>query len=231
MIKPNLPESHAGKILRIELRPPRALYTMKHDVALIWFRRDLRIVDNPALTAALQSAKTVVPVFVWAPEEEGQFQPGRTSRWWSKQTVLDFENQVAALGSRLVVRQAKDRRSALLKLVEESGASAVYFNNLYDPISLVGLALGPPRCALRSCNSPSRTGERPRNQAGSLGQEGRVPQLQLGDALRAVGGRRQGRAAMHDVRGLLEQVGHGHACNTQRIHAWDPHRSRARRAG
>ena len=30
------------------------------DTVLVWFRRDLRVADNPALTAALQAAKTVV---------------------------------------------------------------------------------------------------------------------------------------------------------------------------
>ena len=48
-----------------------------------WFRRDLRVRDNPALAAAAAGgANAVVPVFVWAPEEEGQFQSGRCSRWW-----------------------------------------------------------------------------------------------------------------------------------------------------
>ena len=30
------------------------------DTVLLWYRRDLRIADNPALTAALNAAKTVV---------------------------------------------------------------------------------------------------------------------------------------------------------------------------
>ena len=116
---------------------------------IVWFRRDLRLADNPALVAALRLAPEVVsgpwqlmcclrswqacsssrfatmqprtvsdnccstrvsrlscprrrrslpggaptcscpalpalqlPVYIWVPEEEGQFQPGRCSRWW-----------------------------------------------------------------------------------------------------------------------------------------------------
>jgi deoxyribodipyrimidine photolyase len=45
---------------------------------IVWFRRDLRLEDNPALIAAAR-AGTVIPVFVWAPSEDGQFQPGRVS--------------------------------------------------------------------------------------------------------------------------------------------------------
>ena len=52
----------------------------QYDTAIVWFRRDLRTYDAPALLAALGAARTVVPVFVWAVEEEGQFQPGRQTR-------------------------------------------------------------------------------------------------------------------------------------------------------
>jgi deoxyribodipyrimidine photolyase len=32
--------------------------------AVVWFRRDLRVADHPALLAALDAAEEVVPVFV-----------------------------------------------------------------------------------------------------------------------------------------------------------------------
>lgn len=37
---------------------------------LLWFRRDLRLCDNPALTAALEVGAPVIPIFIWSPEEE-----------------------------------------------------------------------------------------------------------------------------------------------------------------
>lgn len=40
------------------------------DVVICWFRRDLRTYDNPALIAALNSARTVIPLYIWSPEEE-----------------------------------------------------------------------------------------------------------------------------------------------------------------
>ena len=63
-----------------------------------------------------------VPVYVWAAEEEGQFQPGRCSRWWLHQSLRAFEGDLAALGGRLVYRRAPESRVALLQLVEETGA-------------------------------------------------------------------------------------------------------------
>lgn len=37
---------------------------------LLWFRRDLRLCDNPALTGSLEFGAPVIPIFVWSPEEE-----------------------------------------------------------------------------------------------------------------------------------------------------------------
>jgi cryptochrome 1 len=78
-----------------------------------------------------------IPVYIWSPEEEGQFQPGRCSRWWLKHTLIEFQKQVAALGSRLVIRRASDSCQALLDVVRETGATCVHFNHLFDPVSMV----------------------------------------------------------------------------------------------
>ncbi|KAJ9523003.1 hypothetical protein QJQ45_023833 [Haematococcus lacustris] len=125
-----------------------------------WCRRDLRVDDNPSLLAALQSSPNLVgvalllvplaelfepmmpsfmqiPLFIWAPEEEGQFQPGRFSRWWTKQSVALFQRLLGRLGSRLIIRRCSDTAQCITQVVAETGAKAVYFNHLYDPISLV----------------------------------------------------------------------------------------------
>lgn len=78
-----------------------------------------------------------IPVYIWAPEEEGQFQPGRCSRWWLHQSLGGFEEDLKALGSGLVYRRGKESRTTLIELMKETGATALLFNHLYDPISLV----------------------------------------------------------------------------------------------
>jgi len=103
----------------------------------VWFRRDLRLDDNPALTAAVSSGAEVVPVFIWAPEEEGQFQPGKSSRWWLQRSLRALEGQLRALGSGLVCHRSHSSLEGLGALVKQVGADAVFFNHLYDPISLV----------------------------------------------------------------------------------------------
>ncbi|MGA7800992.1 MAG: deoxyribodipyrimidine photo-lyase, partial [Gammaproteobacteria bacterium] len=39
-------------------------------VAIVWFRRDLRLTDQPALGEALAAHDAVVPVYIHAPDEE-----------------------------------------------------------------------------------------------------------------------------------------------------------------
>jgi len=47
------------------------LYTQGGKV-LVWFRSDLRVHDNPALTHALEEAGTVVPVYCFDPRQFGK---------------------------------------------------------------------------------------------------------------------------------------------------------------
>ncbi|XP_024380324.1 cryptochrome-1 isoform X3 [Physcomitrium patens] len=103
---------------------------------IVWFRRDLRLEDNPALIAAAR-AGTVVPVFVWSPAEDGQFHPGRVSRWWLKQSLTHLELSLKKLGSPLILRKSPDTLSVLLEIAEATGATQVFYNHLYDPVSLV----------------------------------------------------------------------------------------------
>lgn len=104
---------------------------------IVWFRRDLRLDDNPALKEASRSGTAVVPVFIWAPEEEGQFQQGRMSRWWLKQSLIQLAQSLGSLGSPLIICKSSSSLHALMDLVIHTKASQVFFNNLYDPISLV----------------------------------------------------------------------------------------------
>ncbi len=55
---------------------------------LVWFRQDLRLADNPALQAAVKRGEPIIPVYLWAPEDEGDWPPGAASRWWLHQSLI-----------------------------------------------------------------------------------------------------------------------------------------------
>ncbi|MEO1193901.1 MAG: deoxyribodipyrimidine photo-lyase [Pseudomonadota bacterium] len=108
---------------------------MSKDHVILWFRQDLRLSDNAALTAALETGATVIPLFILDDESFGARRMGGAQRWWLHQSLTALAAQLEALGSRLILRQGV--AGPILKaLVEESGAKAVYWNRCYDPESI-----------------------------------------------------------------------------------------------
>jgi hypothetical protein len=64
-----------GTFCLAPLRPFATMEQVVYETSLVWFRRDLRVSDNAALTAALACSRRVVPVFVWSPEQDGGCRP------------------------------------------------------------------------------------------------------------------------------------------------------------
>ena len=62
---------------------------------LLWFRQDLRLTDNQALLAAVGHGGPVIPVFIWAPEEEGEWPPGAAVALVAP-SIVDWAGRVAA---------------------------------------------------------------------------------------------------------------------------------------
>lgn len=104
---------------------------MSH-TALIWFRRDFRLHDNPALVAAMRSAERVIAVYVHAPDEEAPWQPGGASDWWRHHSLAALEKAIAGRGGRLIIRRGESL-ATLRGLINETGAQAVHWNRLYEP--------------------------------------------------------------------------------------------------
>ena len=77
------------------------------DKVLVWFRKDLRLRDNPTLEHALASSKQIVPVFIWDEEEGGKWSPGAASRWWLHQSLKSLDASIERLGGRLLFEKGK----------------------------------------------------------------------------------------------------------------------------
>ena len=102
---------------------------------IVWFRQDLRLADNPALHAAVQTGQPVIPVYIWSPEEEGEWAPGAASRWWLHHSLTALAKDLDSRGSRLIL--AKGRALTVLKkLAAATGATAVHWNKRYEPAAV-----------------------------------------------------------------------------------------------
>jgi deoxyribodipyrimidine photo-lyase len=108
---------------------------MSSAVGLVWFRQDLRLSDNPALAAAIERGYAVIPVFIWAPAEEGSWRLGAASQWWLDRSLAALSFELEKLGSRLIIRRGPTI-AALKDLLQESGATAVFWNRRYEPAAV-----------------------------------------------------------------------------------------------
>jgi deoxyribodipyrimidine photo-lyase len=100
---------------------------------IVWFRQDLRTADNPALNAAREAGDAVIPVYLYAPAEEGDWAPGGASRWWLHHSLQRLTEDLRACGAELCLRATEDSLAALLALIRETGATRVLWNRRYEP--------------------------------------------------------------------------------------------------
>ncbi len=99
--------------------------------AIVWFRQDLRIADQPALAAGLKH-KNLIPVYIWEPSEEGDWPPGAASKWWLHDSLASLDASLAKLGSKLILRRGPTLQ-ALKDVITASGATSIYWNRRYEP--------------------------------------------------------------------------------------------------
>ena len=106
---------------------------------LVWFRDDLRLADNPALAAAVSLGHPIIPLFIWAPEEEGNWRPGAASNWWLDGSLRALSRELEERGSRLIIRRGPTS-IALAELIEQTKASGLFWNRVYRYQSCSGTA-------------------------------------------------------------------------------------------
>ena len=99
-------------------------------LSIVWFRRDLRLRDNPTLAAAAAQGP-VLPLYIHTPAEEGPGAPGGASRWWLHHSLQALQAELEAQGLKLLIRRGP-AKAALLQLAAETGAAAVHWNRLYE---------------------------------------------------------------------------------------------------
>jgi len=99
---------------------------------LLWFRQDLRIRDNAAFAAAMDSGNEIIPVFIWDEEGEGEWLPGAASRVFLHQALQSLASDLKGHGLELVMRTGSSR-DVLQSLLEETDADGVFWNRRYEP--------------------------------------------------------------------------------------------------
>ena len=94
--------------------------------SIIWFRRDLRINDHPALLAAIESADQVIPLFILDKKQIAEAGDKLLAYMGQSLRALD-----ESLGNRLHIIEG-DQVTVLKELIEEYGVEEVHISAEYE---------------------------------------------------------------------------------------------------
>ena len=100
--------------------------------AVVWFRRDLRVADHPALLAALDAADQVVPTFVVDRTLLEGRPSGPNRRAFLHGALQALARDLEALGGRLLVLEG-DPVTVIPALARELAAATVWCSQEYTP--------------------------------------------------------------------------------------------------
>ncbi|MEM1431397.1 MAG: deoxyribodipyrimidine photo-lyase, partial [Pseudomonadota bacterium] len=96
---------------------------------ILWLRRDLRLSDHPALSAALAEGGPVIPLFI---RDAATDSLGAAPKWRLGEALGVLEEALKAQGSGLVLRSGA-ALDVLGAVIAETGARSVHWSRLYDP--------------------------------------------------------------------------------------------------
>jgi deoxyribodipyrimidine photo-lyase len=103
-------------------------------VALLWFRRGLRVEDLPALNAAVAAHDEVVPVFCFDDRLLGGRHASGPRTRFLLESLADLDASLRERGARLVIRRGRPERE-LVALAEEVGAANVHYTRDVTPFA------------------------------------------------------------------------------------------------
>ena len=116
-------------------------HSRPHEAArpvIVWFRSDLRLADNPALSAAGASGRPVIALFILNESGPAPRALGGAARWWLHHSLAALDASLRALetgaphGMKLCLRRGPAAQ-VLRELIDATGASRVLCNRTYDP--------------------------------------------------------------------------------------------------
>jgi len=97
--------------------------------AIVWFRQDLRLHDNPALVAAYENGYKIIPLYILDDENADDWKIGAASRFWLHHSLTSLNKDL----SDHMVFEKGDATKIIPDLIDKSGAEAVFWNRCYEP--------------------------------------------------------------------------------------------------
>lgn len=105
----------------------------KNMTALVWFRQDLRLTDNPALYHASQESDNIILLYVL--DESTPWPIGKAQRWWLHHSLHELKKQLKKDNITLTLKRG-DAHHIILATCEQHHVSFMYWNRCYEPFSI-----------------------------------------------------------------------------------------------
>ncbi|EGA71731.1 deoxyribodipyrimidine photolyase [Vibrio sinaloensis DSM 21326] len=102
---------------------------------LVWFRRDLRTIDNTAFIAAINSNEPVVAAFIATPDSWSQHHMAPMQADLIKRRLFELQNDLASLGVPLIYAETSDYASSVdvvCNWVKQYSVTSVHLNKEYE---------------------------------------------------------------------------------------------------
>ena len=80
--------------------------------SILWLRNDLRLADNPALTAAASEGRPLVVVYIHDETSDGIRPLGAASKWWLHHSLTALDAALQNLGGQLTLRHGPAAHTA-----------------------------------------------------------------------------------------------------------------------
>ncbi len=98
---------------------------------IVWLRRDLRLHDNAALMAAVDTGLAITVLYVHDQKSQSEWRPGGASAAWLHRSLVSLDLKLQALGAKLLIRSG-DSGKVLAELCQEVAATHVFWHRLYE---------------------------------------------------------------------------------------------------
>ena len=100
--------------------------------AIVWLRRDLRLHDNAALMAAVDTGLAITVLYIHDQKKHEEWRLGGASAAWLHKSLAKLDLSLHKLGGKLLIRRG-DSAKVLAALCAEVSASHVFWHRLYEP--------------------------------------------------------------------------------------------------
>ena len=98
------------------------------DIAIHWFRQDLRLSDNPSLTMASKH-NNVLPIYILDEKNAGSYSMGGASKWWLESSLQSLNKSI---DGKLSVYEG-NAIDILKDIISRLNISGIYWNRCYEP--------------------------------------------------------------------------------------------------